>query len=80
METFSSSSYTLIVETTAKDVLPYAIKVLQDKGYKLVTLAECLGVEPYHSVSAPQSVSVQHRLLLIYYPYAVTSRAHGRVD
>jgi peptidoglycan/xylan/chitin deacetylase (PgdA/CDA1 family) len=41
-------------ETTAHDVLPYAIKLLVGKGYKLVTLAECLGVDPYQSVSNPK--------------------------
>lgn len=29
------------------DVLPYAIKSLQAAGYDLVTVAECLGIEPY---------------------------------
>lgn len=43
-------------ETTAHVVIPYAIKILQDRGYKLVTVAECLGVEAYKHVSksAPQ--------------------------
>lgn len=44
-------------EQTAHVVLPRAIGILQAKGYKLVTVAECLGVEPYQSVSAPQSGS-----------------------
>ncbi|KAG8939902.1 Carbohydrate esterase 4 protein [Tulasnella sp. 424] len=30
-------------ETTAKQVLPYALKTLKAKGYKFVTVAECLG-------------------------------------
>ncbi|KAK0194076.1 carbohydrate esterase family 4 protein [Armillaria mellea] len=37
-------------ETTAYDVLPYAIERLQAAGYNLVTLAECLGESPYQSV------------------------------
>ncbi|KAJ7881104.1 carbohydrate esterase family 4 protein [Mycena olivaceomarginata] len=37
-------------ETTVSDVLPYAIKKLQAAGYKLVTVAECLGMAPYTSV------------------------------
>ncbi|KAG8928095.1 Carbohydrate esterase 4 protein [Tulasnella sp. 417] len=35
-------------ETTAKQVLPYALKALQAKGYRFVTVAECLGGQnPY---------------------------------
>ncbi|KIO17258.1 hypothetical protein M407DRAFT_32014 [Tulasnella calospora MUT 4182] len=30
-------------ETTVKQVLPYALKTLQAKGYKFVTVAQCLG-------------------------------------
>ncbi|KAG7451428.1 carbohydrate esterase family 4 protein [Guyanagaster necrorhizus] len=41
-------------ETTAYDVLPYAIDELQAAGYSLVTLAECLGESPYQSVGSPQ--------------------------
>jgi len=37
-------------ETTAYDVLPYAIERLQAAGYNMVTLAECLGESPYQSV------------------------------
>jgi len=46
-----------VYEQTAHVVLPHAIQVLQAKGYKLVTVAECLGVQPYQSVSTPQSGS-----------------------
>jgi hypothetical protein len=35
------------------EVLPHAIKVLQGAGYKLVTVAECLGKAPYQSVGPP---------------------------
>ncbi|CUA76241.1 hypothetical protein RSOLAG22IIIB_12144 [Rhizoctonia solani] len=41
--------------TTAYDVLPYAIQKLQAAGYKLVTVAECLGEQPYQSVGSPQT-------------------------
>ncbi|KAK3826428.1 MAG: carbohydrate esterase family 4 protein [Linnemannia gamsii] len=41
------------VETTVRQVLPYAIEKLQGAGYKLVTLAECLGLPAYQSVGAP---------------------------
>ncbi|KAK0469444.1 carbohydrate esterase family 4 protein [Desarmillaria tabescens] len=38
------------VESTGSTVLPHAIEVLQGAGYKLVTVAECLGLPPYLSV------------------------------
>jgi len=40
-------------ETTALQVLPYAIQKLQAAGYRLVTLAECVGLPPYQSTQAP---------------------------
>jgi peptidoglycan/xylan/chitin deacetylase (PgdA/CDA1 family) len=40
-------------ETTAHQVLPYAIKLLQSKGYQLVTLAECLNLPAYQKETAP---------------------------
>lgn len=42
-------------ETTAHQVVPYAIQKLQAAGYKLVTVAECLGEQPYQSQGAPQT-------------------------
>ncbi|KAG8707104.1 Carbohydrate esterase 4 protein [Ceratobasidium sp. 423] len=44
-------------EGTAHEVIPHAISVLQAKGYKLVTLAECLGEQPYQSVGSPATGS-----------------------
>ncbi|EKM76645.1 hypothetical protein AGABI1DRAFT_115728 [Agaricus bisporus var. burnettii JB137-S8] len=35
-------------------VLPYAIRKLQAAGYRLVTLAECLGEQPYSKIGSPQ--------------------------
>jgi len=43
------------LDTTANQVLPFAINLLQSHGYKLVTLAECLGLPPYVAVGVPQS-------------------------
>jgi len=43
------------IETTAHQVLPYAIQRLQGAGYRLVTLAECLGLPAYQSVGAPSA-------------------------
>jgi len=39
--------------TTVREVLPYAISRLQGAGYKLVTVAECLGMPAYQSVGLP---------------------------
>ncbi|KAJ7253509.1 carbohydrate esterase family 4 protein [Mycena rebaudengoi] len=39
-------------DTTAHQVLPYAISKLQAAGYKLVTLATCLNLPAYHSVGS----------------------------
>ncbi|KAF5327911.1 hypothetical protein D9619_004027 [Psilocybe cf. subviscida] len=40
-------------QQTAQVLLPFAIKALQDAGFKLVTLAECLGKTPYQWTQAP---------------------------
>ncbi|ESK89270.1 chitin deacetylase [Moniliophthora roreri MCA 2997] len=37
-------------EKTLHEVLPYAIEKLQTAGYQLVTVAECLGMDPYLTV------------------------------
>lgn len=37
-------------ETTVVEVLPHAISKLRSAGYKLVTVAECLGLPAYQSV------------------------------
>ncbi|TFK71516.1 glycoside hydrolase/deacetylase [Pluteus cervinus] len=39
------------LETTAHQVLPSVIQKLKAAGYRLVTLAECLGMEPYQGVN-----------------------------
>ncbi|KAJ2913639.1 hypothetical protein MD484_g6782, partial [Candolleomyces efflorescens] len=49
---------------TAYDVLPYAIQRLKQAGYQLVTVAECLGRQPYQSVGAPQTPDVIYLALL----------------
>ena len=40
------------------EVLPYAIEKLQKAGYKLVTVAECLGEQPYHTWGHPTARDV----------------------
>jgi len=42
-----------IYVTTAKQVLPYAIAELKKAGYKMVSVAECLGMSPYQKVGSP---------------------------
>jgi len=44
-----------VYETTAHQTLQYAITKLKGAGYRLVTVAECVGKQPYQSVSAPQT-------------------------
>jgi len=41
------------IQTTVREVLPYAISRLQGAGYRLVTLAECLDLPAYQRVGAP---------------------------
>ncbi|KAK0184414.1 carbohydrate esterase family 4 protein [Armillaria mellea] len=41
------------VETTSTTVIPHVLDELIAAGYKLVTVAECLGMSPYLSVGAP---------------------------
>ncbi|KAK0184713.1 carbohydrate esterase family 4 protein [Armillaria mellea] len=41
------------VETTSTTVLPHALDKLLGAGYKLVTVAECLGKPPYLNVGPP---------------------------
>lgn len=57
-----------VYETSAHEVIPYAIQKLKGAGYNLVTVAECLGMQPYQSVSAPmaqQAVSCTKFLISI---------------
>jgi len=44
-----------VYESTARDIVPHAISVLRARGYRLVTVAECLGMSPYQSVVRPQN-------------------------
>ncbi|KAF8896035.1 carbohydrate esterase family 4 protein [Infundibulicybe gibba] len=42
-----------VYETTAHQVLPYAISKLQQAGYRLVSVAECLGMSAYQNTGPP---------------------------
>ncbi|KAL9709113.1 hypothetical protein Ac2012v2_007463 [Leucoagaricus gongylophorus] len=41
------------IQTSAETVLPNVIQKLQAAGYQLVTVADCLGAQPYNAVGAP---------------------------
>ncbi|KAJ7190229.1 hypothetical protein GGX14DRAFT_606290 [Mycena pura] len=44
-------------EGTATTLVPFALKLFQGKGYNLVTMAECLGVDPYQAIGVAQTQS-----------------------
>ncbi|KAJ6473636.1 carbohydrate esterase family 4 protein [Mycena vitilis] len=48
-----------IEKTTATTLVGYALKLFKSKGYNLVTLAQCVGQNPYQAVGAPQQQSVR---------------------
>ncbi|KAG8741197.1 Carbohydrate esterase 4 protein [Ceratobasidium sp. 414] len=54
-----------VYATSVQQVLPYVINYAKTKGYRLVTVAECVGAQPYLSQGspAPRDVSVEHDLL-----------------
>lgn len=50
--------------TTAHQVLPYAINLLQSKGYELVTVATCLGIPAYQWTTTPGTKDVSGHFAL----------------
>jgi len=44
-------------ETTATTLVPFALNLFKSKGYNLVTMAQCLGVDPYQAIGVPQKQS-----------------------
>ncbi|PRQ75731.1 hypothetical protein AAT19DRAFT_12753 [Rhodotorula toruloides] len=40
-------------QSTVKTVMPAVIPMLRQKGWKLVSMADCLGMSPYQSVGSP---------------------------
>ena len=71
-EPFAGTAYALISSSIPRasihrsspllyryDVLPHAIQVLQNAGYRLVTVAECVGQNPYQWVADPQTPGVR---------------------
>jgi hypothetical protein len=68
-------------ETTVFEVLPYAISVLKKAGYQLVTLAECLGENPYQNIAAPQVVRIcPRRIGHQNSDLGLCARVHGPVE
>ncbi|KAJ7823760.1 chitin deacetylase, partial [Mycena leptocephala] len=41
-------------QPTATTLVPFAINLFKSKGYNLVTMAQCLGVDPYQAIGVPQ--------------------------
>ncbi|KAJ3562818.1 hypothetical protein NP233_g9339 [Leucocoprinus birnbaumii] len=50
------------IQTSAETVLPAVIQKLQAAGYQLVTVAECLGIEPYKAQGVPYARDVNPQL------------------
>lgn len=46
------------ISSSVHQVLPYVINLLQSKGYKLVTLAECLNLPAYQWTTTPGTKDV----------------------
>ncbi|QRV84215.1 chitin deacetylase [Ceratobasidium sp. AG-Ba] len=44
-----------VYATSVQQVLPYVINYAKSKGYRLVTVAECVGAQPYLSRGSPSS-------------------------
>jgi len=42
-----------VINGTVFEVLPYAVNLFKKAGYKLVTLADCIGASPYQKVVTP---------------------------
>ncbi|KAK7024388.1 hypothetical protein VNI00_016329 [Paramarasmius palmivorus] len=43
------------IQTTAEDVIKTVIPQLKSAGYTFLTVAECLGMQPYQNVTSPQT-------------------------
>jgi hypothetical protein len=55
----SVPKYTDTLDNNSFTVLPHALSVLSKKGYKFVTVADCLGgKQPYQSVVTPPKFNV----------------------
>ena len=50
--------YGLYLIVSSTQTLPYALSVLKKAGYKMVSVADCLGQQPYKSVGPPGNITV----------------------
>ncbi|KAJ7916951.1 carbohydrate esterase family 4 protein [Mycena leptocephala] len=53
-------------ENTATVLVGYALNLFKSKGYNLVTMAQCLGVDPYQAIGLPQHWTVAGAALQIF--------------
>ncbi|KAF9264324.1 carbohydrate esterase family 4 protein [Marasmius fiardii PR-910] len=44
-----------VKQETVYDVIPQVVQWLKEANYRMVTVAECLGMEPYQKVESPQT-------------------------
>ncbi|KAJ3518756.1 hypothetical protein NMY22_g13519 [Coprinellus aureogranulatus] len=69
-------------ENTAKQVLPFAIQQLQQAGYRLVSVAECLGkldlLRFPRKYTAPRSLICQMRFISVEWPFVAVDPMRRR--
>ncbi|KAJ8090193.1 hypothetical protein PM082_018783 [Marasmius tenuissimus] len=44
-----------VKKETVQIVMPKVVNMLKDAGYRMVTVAECLGMQPYQKIESPQT-------------------------
>ena len=70
-----------VYNTTVDDVVPYALNLLKNKGYKFVTVSQCLGISPYQSIVAPSVKDVRaQRPELRPVAHSFSCRARGSAE
>jgi hypothetical protein len=69
-----------LTENDSTEVLPYVLSLLKGKGYKLFTVAQCLGKNPYLSQVAPKSRDASLPLTFEGVTNVSLYRQLGRVD
>ncbi|KAK1223384.1 hypothetical protein PQX77_013747, partial [Marasmius sp. AFHP31] len=48
-----------VKQETVQIVMPKVVNMLKDAGYRMVTVAECLGMQPYQKIENPQTPDVR---------------------
>lgn len=54
----------MYLTASSNSTLPYALGVLKKAGYKMVSVADCLGQKPYLSIGPPGIPAVSHAYFL----------------